>query len=47
MVKRIETIRLKSIFIKVKFKTYIKTITFFMNGNTERAQCALSRVCIP
>ena len=20
---------------------------FFMNGNTERAQCALSRVCIP
>ena len=20
---------------------------FFMNGNTERAQCALSQVCIP
>ena len=20
---------------------------FFMNGNTERAKCALSRVCIP
>ena len=20
---------------------------FYMNGNTERAQCALSRVCIP
>ena len=20
---------------------------FFMNGNTEQAQCALSRVCIP
>ena len=27
--------------------TRIQTFFFFMNGNTERAQCALSRVCIP
>ena len=26
---------------------YIYIYIFFMNGNTERAQCALSLVCIP
>ena len=28
-------------------KPFISLFFFFMNGNTERAQCALSRVCIP
>ena len=27
--------------------TYHFLFFFFMNGNTERAQCALSLVCIP
>ena len=26
---------------------YTSSPFFFMTGNTERAQCALSRVCIP
>ena len=28
-------------------RTKILFTFFFMNGNTERAQCALSRVCVP
>ena len=31
--------------VKVKLLSII--FFFFMNGNTERAECALSRVCIP
>ena len=33
------------LFYKRKFKFFF--FFFFMNGNTERAQCALSQVCIP
>ena len=39
----------KQICIHICIHTYIHFFFFFffMNGNTKRAQCALSRVCIP
>ena len=35
------------IFCCLRTYVYIIIFFFFMNGNTEQAQCALSRVCIP
>ena len=35
------------VFVAFSTTYLIFLIFFFMNGNTERAQCALSLVCIP
>ena len=37
----------QSLHISGESYPYFFFLSFFMNGNTERAQCALSRVCIP